>query len=174
MPEFIVQETAGNGRIMIIARPLTLPGNCAVCGFSGTVQGAEGDTRVFIDFQLDIDYFGRVYFCSTCLLEAANLLGWLGVEQAEKLRATIASQESELIVLREQNERLRSSLASLLGQSDDNISSVLPDDRKDEQQGEQESEGTESPSDSPVSEQESVGVPGATNGNDNSIGHFQL
>ena len=171
--EFNVQETAGNGRIMVIARPLTLPGICAVCGYSGTVQGAEGDTRVFIDFQLDIDYYGRVYFCSTCLLEAANLLGWLGVEQAEKMRETIATQESELIVLREQNERLRSSLASLLGKSDDDIRSVLADDSSDEQQGEQESEGTESSSDSSSGESESSGIPGSTD-DVNSLGAFKL
>lgn len=168
-----MQETAGNGRIMVIARPLTLPGICAVCGYSGTVQGAEGDTRVFIDFQLDIDYYGRVYFCSTCLLEAANLLGWLGVEQAEKMRETIATQESELIVLREQNERLRSSLASLLGKSDDDIRSVLADDSSDEQQGEQESEGTESSSDSSSGESESSGIPGSTD-DVNSLGAFKL
>jgi hypothetical protein len=171
--EYNVQETAGNGRIMIIPRPLTLPGNCAVCGYSGTVQGAEGDTRVFIDFQLDIDYHGRVYWCSTCLLEASNLLGWLGVEQAEKLRETIATQESELIVLREQNERLRSSLASLLGKPDNDIHSVLADDSSDEQSGEQKSEGTESSPDSSSGEPESTGISGPTDDN-SSPGAFTL
>ncbi len=171
--DYIVQEMAGNGRIMIIARPLTLPGCCAVCGYSGTVQGAEGDTRVFIDWQLDTEFYGRVYMCSGCLLEASTLLGWLGVEQAELLRAKIASQESELIILREQNERLRSSLASLLGKPDDDILHVLDDSDSDEQQGEQKSEGTELTFDSLVSESESSGIP-STTGDSNSDGAFKL
>jgi hypothetical protein len=170
--DYNVQETAGNGRIMIIARPLTLPGCCAVCGYSGTVQGAEGDTRVFIDFQLDLDYHGRVYWCSTCLLEAATLLGWLGVKQAEELLARVASQESELIILREQNERLRSSLASLLGQSDTSVSDLLSSSSEVEQSGSKEPEGNQLTLDESVSEQESAGIPSNSGGFDS--GAFKL
>jgi hypothetical protein len=171
--DYNVQETAGNGRIMIIARPLTLPGCCAVCGYSGTVQGAEGDTRVFIDFQLDLDYHGRVYWCSTCLLEAATLLGWLGVKQAEELLARVASQESELIILREQNERLRLSLASLLGQSNIPVPNILYGTLTDERQGEQESSGNQLTLDESPSQSESAGISSDSNGFD-SDGAFKL
>ena len=171
--DYIQQETVGNGRIMIIPRPLTLPGSCAVCGYSGTVQGAEGDTRVFIDFQLDLDYHGRVYWCSTCLLEAATLLGWLGVKQAEELRNSVASQESELIVLREQNERLRSSLASLLGKPDTSVSNLLSSSNEDEQPGGQESPSDQLTLDESSSEQESAGVSSDSNSFD-TTGTFRL
>ena len=170
--EFNVQETAGD-RITVIARPLTLPGCCAICGYSGTNVGDTGDVRVFIDWQLDLEYYGRVYVCSTCLLQASTSLGWLGVKQAEELRDKVASQESELIVLREQNERLRASLASLLGQSDSSDTSVLLDDGKDLGQGDSASTGEQLALDESPSEQESARVSGDSDGFD-STGTFSL
>lgn len=157
--DFNVSETAGN-RIQVITRPLTLPGCCAICGYTGTNVGDPGDVRVFIDWQLDLEFYGRVYICSGCLLEAANSLGWLGVKQAEELREKVASQESELIVLREQNERLRASLASLLGESDNINTDLLSGGNKIIGQGDSEPEGDESSSDKSSSEQEPVRVSG--------------
>jgi len=171
--EFNVQETAGD-RITVIARPLTLPGCCAICGYSGTNAGDPGDVRVFIDWQLDLEYYGRVYICSTCLLQASESLGWLGVKQAEELREKVASQESELIVLREQNERLRASLASLLGQSDNPDISVLVSDAEDLRQGNHTSEGEQLALDESSSEQEPVRVSGDSDGNFDSTGTFSL
>lgn len=126
MTEYSVRETAGE-RIQVLSRPLSLPGVCAVCGFNGTNVNDPSDQRVFIDYHLDIDYYGRVYWCSACLLQAANNLGWMGVSQVEDLRARDTALESELIVLREQNERLRASLANLLGSPDNTSIPVLLD-----------------------------------------------
>lgn len=179
MPDYIVRETAGN-RIQVISRPLTLPGCCAICGYVGTNEGDRADIRVFLDFQLDIDYYGRVYWCSACLLEAANALGWLSVDQAEELRRKITEQESELIVLREQNERLRSSLSSLLGRADDPSVPVLLGAVEHERGKEQSSEGAESDSESdesssdePVSVEGRTSVPTDSSG-DGPITEFRL
>jgi len=177
--EFSVNETAGD-RISLIPRPLTLPGCCAICGYVGTNVGNEGDVRVFIDWQLDVEFYGRVYLCSDCLLQASVALGWLGVKQAEELRAKVSEQESELIVLREQNERLRASLASLLGQPDEPVSDILFSIVEAEQQRNQDLEASErqegqsdSSSDESSSESRSVGIP-SDSSSGNSLGEFTL
>lgn len=177
--EFIVNETAGD-RITLIPRPLTLPGCCAVCGYSGTNVGDAGDIRVFIDWQLDVEFYGRVYLCSDCILQAANALGWLGVKQAEELRAKVSEQESELIVLREQNERLRASLASLLGQPDTPVGDILVYSDENVGEGNQNTETDErqegqsdSSSDESFSESGSAGI-SSDSSSGHSLGEFKL
>lgn len=138
--DYSVRETVGE-RLQVLPVPLVLPGKCACCGFVGTNEGDRGDKRVFIDFLLDIDYYGRVYLCSTCLRQAANALSWISLGQAEDLRNKVSQQESELIVLREQNERLRASLVNLLGRSDDPSVPVLLGDSSSERRESEDSEG---------------------------------
>lgn len=56
-----------NGRFKIVsAGNLPAPGKCVVCG---TVE------RDCLDFGLDIDYFGAVLLCATCMGEAATVMG---------------------------------------------------------------------------------------------------
>lgn len=150
MTEYSVRETAGE-RIQILSRPLALPGCCAICGFNGTNASDLTDQRIFVDFNLDVDYYGRIYWCSTCFLQGANNLGWLSVDQAEQLRAKISVLESERIVLLEQNERLRASLSSLLGRSDDPSISVLLGDSENERRQGEDSDGAVGDSEQPES-----------------------
>lgn len=180
MTDFVVRETAGE-RIMVLPRPLMLPGCCAICGYTGTNVDSPGDIRVFIDFNLDVEFYGRVYWCSGCLLGAANNLGWLGVEQTEELRSKVQAQESELIVLREQNERLRASLASLLG-SDNNsfdfVSTIRPENEREgssDAQGTDElPQGEQSVSDQSSSEQGPVSIPTDSSNDDSGTEPFEL
>lgn len=176
----VVGETAGN-RLQVISRPLTGPGCCAICGYNGTNTNNPADVRVFLDFQLDIDYYGRIYWCSGCLLEAANALGWTSVGQTEELRGKVSEQESELIVLREQNERLRSSLSSLLGQSDNSSVDIMLDSPEVLGAGDESSEGTiidseqsESSSDELVSVERPDGISSDSSNESNDFGEFKL
>jgi hypothetical protein len=50
-------------------RPTKLPRKCATCGV-GTIDGA----RKYIDLNVSIDRFGRVYICTGCVKDIANLL----------------------------------------------------------------------------------------------------
>jgi hypothetical protein len=55
------------------------------------------------------------------MVEMMGTLGFITPTEAEALRNKTAEQESELIILRDQNERLRNSLVSLLGGVDDSV-----------------------------------------------------
>lgn len=136
-----MRETAGE-RIQWLSRPIALPGCCSICGYSGTNVDSLSDRRAFVDWNLDLEFYGRVYICSTCILQAVNGLGWLGPEQVELLHTRIQTQEAELIILREQNERLRSSMASLLGQSDTCDVGILPSPTETVGQGSDYTQGT--------------------------------
>lgn len=53
-------------RFQIVERPVASPGKCAICGCTD---------RPVVDFGLDIEIFGVVYFCLICLTEAADTIG---------------------------------------------------------------------------------------------------
>lgn len=46
-------------RVLQRGTPMALPANCVQCGYGNT-------DRVYIDFELDIEFFGSVYVCETC------------------------------------------------------------------------------------------------------------
>jgi hypothetical protein len=152
-----LQDKAGQ-RIQVLPRPLQIPGVCVVCQ-------AATDDRQYIDFAFDIDYYGRVYFCTFCVNELLNAVKYIAPEQYEQHLAKVAEQEAELIVLRDQNGKLRDSLASLLGVSDDSSDLLLPADDEVIEQGGTDSQGPttggESSESTPsefVSEQGSVSI----------------
>jgi hypothetical protein len=99
------------------------------------------------------------------MVEMMNALGFITPTDAETLRDKTAEQESELIILRDQNERLRNSLSSLLGGVNNSISG---DDaifvQSDGQTGNTASDRSDSstadeqPSNELVSEQGSAGI----------------
>lgn len=76
----------------ILDAPHYKPGNCANCG------STKVDGRKYIDFGLEIDWFGIVYICSLCMLDIAEKTGLFEVLEAkvkelqEKLDATVADQ----------------------------------------------------------------------------------
>ena len=69
-----VEETAAkpNARMQVLDVPVAAPGKCVVCGFGG-----REDDRKYIDFGFDLDYYGVVYFCSSCFTEVAGQLGYI-------------------------------------------------------------------------------------------------
>jgi len=75
-------RTEPNGKVQVHRVPPAAPGKCVVCGFSGDVE----DSRLFIDFGFDIDYYGVVYFCSLCMTEVANAIGFVSIDQYTKIQ----------------------------------------------------------------------------------------
>lgn len=57
--------------VQILNIPIAAPGTCVICGSPGD------DKRKFIDFNLTIDYFGVVYFCTFCFSEIANACNFI-------------------------------------------------------------------------------------------------
>lgn len=73
-------ETQPNAKVVVHRHPPANPGKCVVCGFGG------GDDRVYIDFGFDIDYYGAVYFCSFCMVEVANAVGYVSADQYDRMK----------------------------------------------------------------------------------------
>jgi len=53
-------------RFSILERPLLSPGVCAVCGTA---------ERQVVDFGLDLEFYGRVYFCRDCTTQIGTVFG---------------------------------------------------------------------------------------------------
>lgn len=70
-------------KFRIVPAPTQVPGICISCGSSRT------DDRDYIDFGLDKDFLGTVYFCTFCMTECANTIGYISPEQARRLEAQV-------------------------------------------------------------------------------------
>lgn len=84
--------------------PPCQPGCCAMCGST---------TGRFIDFGLQLDWYGAVYFCWDCITQIANALEYINQAQWKPIKA----YNDELRVINnnllDQNEALRNELASM-------------------------------------------------------------
>lgn len=72
-----LSESIINGRFQYSEKPLASPGKCAVCG---------AVDRPVIDFGMDLDYYGAVFFCVDCLRGAVQVAD-LYEDSAPKVRA---------------------------------------------------------------------------------------
>lgn len=94
--------------MQIIPLPLALPGKCIVCGASNNDDG-----RQYIDFGLEIDFYGVVYFCTHCMSETAVAIGY----RSPSLFAVIEEENIEfagkLSELSAENVKLRVALSQL-------------------------------------------------------------
>lgn len=90
---------------IVEGNPPNLPHKCSVCGsISGT----------FIDFQLDLEFYGTVYLClENCVLQLANELGYRSPAQHRVALEAVEERNRHIIALEDENERLRHGLAGL-------------------------------------------------------------
>lgn len=98
-----------SSRIFVIegSAPLA-PGVCTICGSCG------GDGRKFIDFGHHMDFYGRVYYCSTCFEEVTSYLGWMSPVNSDILQTRINDLELDLKIAKDENERINSLLNNSL------------------------------------------------------------
>jgi hypothetical protein len=76
------------GLIQLLSAPSVLPNKCAVCGYSNSGSSAD---RQYVDFGLSIDWYGAVYFCTACMTNIAEVLGYITPEKAEELYGRVNS-----------------------------------------------------------------------------------
>ena len=82
-----------------------LPQKCTICG---TTQGT------FVDFQLDLEFYGTVYFCITnCFTQLANELGYRSPAQHHVLLESNTGLRTDLVEAYEKIERLENAVAAL-------------------------------------------------------------
>lgn len=68
-PEKFAAENP-NSRFRISNVATLAPGTCILCKSDG------GDGRQFIDLGITVEWFGAMYFCTFCIAEAAQVLGF--------------------------------------------------------------------------------------------------
>jgi hypothetical protein len=98
---------------------LMSPGRCAVCG---CISGE------FIDFGLELDFFGNVYFCAkVCFRQAASVLGYLSPTAAKVLEDNDKNLRGENLILREEIGKLNDVVANLSSLNSSASIPVTPD-----------------------------------------------
>ena len=121
------------GRFHIIeGTPPSLPGKCSVCG---TTEGT------FVDFGLDLDYYGVVYFClDNCLVEMANAVDYHSPRQWKMLMNSYNEIREAYNNLVDENERLRNAVDSFnnlaLPDAPVNISNLVLSEESNEKSSE--------------------------------------
>lgn len=73
-----------SGRFQLVDSP-ALPGKCAVCGYSASGENEPSDRRQYIDFGMDLDFYGAVVICTVCMIEVAEGLGYILPERADEI-----------------------------------------------------------------------------------------
>lgn len=82
-------DKQASNKVQITVVPRALPAKCASCGYAG------GDSdRYFIDFGLDIDFYGVVYFCTDCFRNVCVSLDYAGPSTVQSLRERVAVLEA--------------------------------------------------------------------------------
>jgi len=107
------------GRFNVSKTPSALPSKCVVCGAWG------GDGRDFVDFGMDIDFYGAIYFCSVCLTECCNKLGYISPDQWQSVNTMNDELIRRIQILEADNVSLRTALVATDflrgGYSDDSL-----------------------------------------------------
>ncbi len=93
------------GKFQIIEGYLPIsPSKCMACGsFHGT----------FVDFGLNDDWYGAVYFCSACVTDMADQLGFHSPAQWAHMETAFKKQEQEINFLNEQLKRYKDAVDAL-------------------------------------------------------------
>ena len=72
-----------NSRFQLLDRPVAAPGKCLICG---------AVDRPVVDTRWDVQFYGVIYFCVTCLAEVAGIIGMVDggpVREAEANSAQV-------------------------------------------------------------------------------------
>lgn len=90
---------------MIKPNQMIAPGKCAGCG-----KFSNDD---FLDFGLELEFYGVVYLCRDCLTEAAMTFGFRPDVHYNQMQAELNRTKSQLIDSLDREEAMRNALASV-------------------------------------------------------------
>lgn len=88
-------EFSPSGRFQLVDTP-PLPGKCAICGYSASGENEPDDRRRYVDFGLDIDYYGVVVFCTECVHSLVTQLGYALPSEVDEMRTHLGEALGEL------------------------------------------------------------------------------
>ena len=96
-------------RVQVLDFLNALPGKCAMCGY----PGGQGDGRKFVDIGFDLDFYGQVVFCSHCMGQIAERLGYVPQERVQHLYDDLEKSVNQIQLMGAENAKLRHGLSSL-------------------------------------------------------------
>lgn len=99
MTELAGIEIPAGSRFSIHENPNVAPGVCVVCKHPG------GDGRLFVDFGFQLDWYGAIYFCDSCVRELCEAIGFV-----PKLALQIVQEHRDSLIKRQ---------GALMGEFDD-------------------------------------------------------
>jgi hypothetical protein len=99
------------GRFHVLDQPYAAPSKCAFCGLGHSQDGKVS----FIDTTLDLDFYGVVYICSTCLTEIAASLDYVSPQYWKTLKESYDQIYDENDRLAAENAGLRDAVNILTG-----------------------------------------------------------
>lgn len=118
--------------------PSALPNKCVGCGI-----GHDNDGKIqFIDTGQELDYYGVIYFCTSCFVEIAESLGFPAPEKWKLAEATIDNLTEYVVKLEGENEGLRDAVNLLTGHR---CHEPIPSPTSMEDEGGSENDGPISP-----------------------------
>lgn len=90
---------------MIPANLMIAPGKCAGCG-----KFSNDD---FLDFGLEVEFYGVVYLCRECLVEAAIVFEYRPAEHYDRMANELAAVKAQLNMALDREEAMKNALASI-------------------------------------------------------------
>lgn len=114
MTTSIIPEFCPQSRFLFIEAPLQqLPHNCASCRRYDRPEPDREGHLTFIDFNVDIEFFGKIFICEDCLREMVNQFGWADENQVKRYNNAKAGLLEQIKLLSEENENLRNAVGNL-------------------------------------------------------------
>lgn len=118
-------------KFLVIMEPLQqLPHKCVACYRYGS--GDIAKPLGFIDFNMEIEFYGKVFICLDCVTEMANQHGYASPDQISVLKEHNDVLQISLEAEQQKNEVLSNALAgfrSVFGTSaDDTATPYFPDE----------------------------------------------
>lgn len=112
-------------KFQLVTEPIQcLPHKCAACSRESSFKPNE--PLQFVDWNLEVEFFGKIFICTDCLREMCNQMGYASPQQVIRLESQRNVFADWYNNLKKENEELRNALGSL-GVVFDNPIPELPD-----------------------------------------------
>lgn len=126
----MIEAQKTTSRFAVLDTPIAVPGCCHICGSVGDGK------RKFVDFGLNVEFVGVIYFCTLCLAECLAIIGFIRPEEYKAVLEAHASTSEELEESQDECTRLRAVVdaAGILGdfRSSSPIHNAIDDKQDDE------------------------------------------
>jgi hypothetical protein len=114
MTTSIIPEFSAQSRFLFVEAPLQqLPHNCASCRRYDRPEPERDGHLKLLDFNVEIEFFGKIFICEDCLREIVNQLGWADEYQVKQYNGVKADLLEQVALLSEENENLRNAVGNL-------------------------------------------------------------